>query len=102
MKKFAREHNLQKVTFNGRRRCYEQYGSTADFEIMLRFIEKHRISTTYIPRHFIYMRTGGSSTSGIRTILRNTRQNLAAFRQNNIPCPWHYAISRFTAKTSLF
>lgn len=96
-------------TFYCKRACYSAFGSflpeigsAADFEIMLRFIEKHRISTTYIPRHFIYMRTGGSSTSGIRAILRNTRQNLAAFRQNNIPCPWHYAISRFTAKISLF
>ena len=92
-------------TFYCRRRCYEQYGSfvpeigsAADFEIMLRFIEKHRTTTTYIPRNFIYMRTGGSSTSGIRAILRNTKQNLSAFRKNNIPCPWHYAVSRFVAK----
>lgn len=96
-------------TFYCKRECYAAFGSflpeigsAADFEIMLRFIEKHHIRTRHIKRHFIYMRTGGSSTSGIRAILRNTRQNLAAFRLNNIHCPWHYAISRFTAKISLF
>ena len=94
-------------TFYCRRSCYEQFGvfapeigSAADFEIMLRYIEKHRISTTYIPRNFIYMRTGGSSTSGIRAILRNTKQNILAFNLNNIDYPWHYGVSRFLPKVA--
>ncbi len=92
-------------TFYCRRRCYEQYGSfeasigsAADFEHTLRFIEKHRISTTYIPRNFIYMRAGGSSNSGIGSVLRNTRQMKQAFRMHNLPCPWHFAVSRVVRK----
>ncbi|MZX02334.1 glycosyltransferase, partial [Escherichia coli] len=73
-------------------------GSAADFELMLRFIEKNRISTTYIDRDMVFMRTGGSSTSGLRAILRNTRQNKQAFRKNNLPYPWHYDISRIFHK----
>ena len=92
-------------TFYCRRRCYEQYGafeasigSAADFEHTLRFIEKHRINTTYIPRNFIYMRAGGSSNSGIGSVLRNTRQMKQAFRLHNLPCPWHFPISRVARK----
>lgn len=92
-------------TFYCKRQCYEQYGSfipeigsAADFEIMLRFIEKYRINTTHIPRYFIYMRMGGSSTAGIRAILRNTKQNIEGFKRNRISYPWHYAVSRFITK----
>lgn len=92
-------------TFYCKRTCFERYGafepsigSAADFELMLRFIEKHRIRLKFLPREFVQMRIGGSSTSGLRAVLRNTRQNQAAFRRNSIPCPWHYPISRFLCK----
>ncbi len=94
-------------TFYCKRFCFTQFGnfdlsigSAADFELMLRFIEKHRITTNYINRFFIYMRTGGSSTSGIRAVLRNTRQNQQAFRKNGILIPWYYPLSRFKSKIS--
>ena len=38
-------------------------GSAADFELMLRFIEKNHISTAYLDRDMVFMRTGGSSTA---------------------------------------
>ena len=96
-------------TFYCRRSCYEQFGgfdcaigSAADFELMLRFIEKHRIRTHFIPQNLIRMRTGGISTAGWRAVLRNTRLNRLAFRRNGIPCPWHYFASRFLSKINLF
>lgn len=96
-------------TFYCRRRCFERFGvfdcnagTAADFELMLRFIEKHHIRTCYIPEKLIEMRIGGVSTSGIRAILRNTRLNQQAFRKNAIPYPWHYPVSRFLSKISLF
>lgn len=96
-------------TFYCRRKCFEQFGTfdcnagtAADFELMLRFIEKHHIRTCYIPEKLIEMRIGGVSTSGIRAILRNTRLNQQAFRKNAIPYPWHYPVSRFLSKMSLF
>lgn len=92
-------------TFYCKRECFERYGSfepsigsAADFELMLRFVEKHRISLRCLSREFIYMRTGGSSTSGFRAVLRNTRQNQEAFRRNGIPCPWHYPFTRLLGK----
>ena len=56
-------------TFYCKRDCFTRYGgfdpaigSAADFELMLRFIEKNHISTAYIDRDMVFMRTGGSST----------------------------------------
>ncbi len=46
----------------------------------------------------VFMRTGGSSTAGLRAILRNTRQNRQAFRKNSLPCPWHYGVTRLLSK----
>ena len=102
---FQRGWSAAHPTFYCKKGCFIRYGgfdpsigSAADFELMLRFIEKNRISTTYIDRDMVFMRTGGSSTSGLRAILRNTRQNKQAFRKNNLPYPWHYDISRIFHK----
>ena len=67
---------------------------------MLRFIEKNGISTAYMDRNMVFMRPGGSSTAGLRAILRNTRQNREAFRKNRLPCPWHYGVTRLLSKAA--
>lgn len=95
-------------TFYCRKYCYERYGgfdcsigSAADFELMLRFIEKHHIRTRFIPQNLISMRPGGVSTAGWRAVLRNTRLNRLAFQRNGVPCPWHYFATRFLSKIPL-
>ena len=102
---FQKGWNPAHPTFYCTRRCFEQYGmfdpsigSAADFELMLRFIEKHRISTHYLNHFMVFMRTGGSSTAGLSAVLRNTRQNRDSFKKNNLYCPWHYPLSRFYTK----
>lgn len=102
---FQRGWNPAHPTFYCKKECFDKYGSfdptigsAADFELMLRFIEKHQIITQYINRSMIYMRTGGSSTSGITAVLRNTKQNKQAFVKNHIYFPWHYSLSRLCIK----
>lgn len=53
-------------TFFVKRSACEKYGMfntdfplAADYELMLRFLYKHEISTTYIPKVLVKMRTGG-------------------------------------------
>lgn len=94
-------------TFYCKKECFTRYGgfdpaigSAADFELMLRFIEKNGISTAYMDRNMVFMRPGGSSTAGLRAILRNTRQNREAFRKNRLPCPWHYGVTRLLSKAA--
>lgn len=47
----------------------EQFKIAGDFELMLRFLWKHKISFEYIPLLMVYMQKGGKSTSSVFTNL---------------------------------
>ncbi|HGX93503.1 MAG TPA: glycosyltransferase, partial [Candidatus Tenderia sp.] len=60
-------------TFFVRRLVYERFGgfntglgSAADYEIMLRFLLRHRIRAVYLPKVLVHMRTGGVSNASTR------------------------------------
>ena len=70
-----------------RRERFERYGFysadyriCADFELLLRFIWKHRIRTRYLPLCTTVMRTGGLSTAGWRSNLRINCEDLRALK----------------------
>jgi glycosyltransferase len=78
-------------TFFVKRRIFENYGGfnenlriAADYELMLRFLEKHRISTHYLPEFLIHMRMGGVSNRGIKNILLKSREDLLAWKLNGL------------------
>lgn len=83
-------------TFFVRRRVYEKYGlfnlaldSAADYELMLRFLVKHKITTTYIPEIIVKMRTGGTSNASLRNRLLANRNDRLAWKVNGLkPYPW--------------
>ena len=80
-------------TFFVRREVYERYGVfkdrdfriSADYELMLRFLVKHRISTCYVPRVLVRMRTGGASAPRIPTLVRTFAEDCRAWRVNGLP-----------------
>ena len=82
-------------TFYARRKCYEMLGSfntkyavSADFELMLRFIEVAGLRNRYVNRYFVRMRMGGESTKSLRNIIRGNRSILEALRDNGFsPSP---------------
>jgi glycosyltransferase involved in cell wall biosynthesis len=64
-------------TFFVRRKIYERYGffniklgSAADYELMLRFLLKHKITAAYIPEVIVKMRTGGMSNVSLKNRIR--------------------------------
>ena len=78
-------------TFFVKREVYEKYGlfrtdlSTAgDFELMLRFLEKNKISSVYIPQVLVKMRTGGQSNKSIYNHLRAIWYSYKAFKLNDL------------------
>jgi glycosyltransferase involved in cell wall biosynthesis len=83
-------------TFFVRRKVYEQYGmfnldlgSAADYELMLRFLVKHKVSTVYIPEVLVKMRAGGVSNESLRNRLKANRMDRYAWKVNGIkPYPW--------------
>lgn len=93
-------------TFYCKKAIYDKYGAfntslsiSADFELMLRLIEVHRIKTLYVDRFFVRMRMGGESTGTLRNIIRGNLNILKAFRINNIKVnPVSYVICRLAPK----
>lgn len=83
-------------TFFVRKSVYEKYdtfnlnlGSAADYELMLRFLLKHRITTVYIPEILVKMRTGGVSNASMKNRLKANRMDRYAWEVNGLkPFPW--------------
>ena len=56
----------------------------ADYDLMLRFLGKSGISTHYIPHFLIKMRVGGESNKSLKNVLRKSKEDLQAMKNNNI------------------
>ncbi len=78
-------------TFYVKRECYEKYGYfnltyplAADFELMLRFVEKHHIKLQYLPEYLVKMRLGGATSKNIQNIYRQDVETIRAFNENGL------------------
>lgn len=90
-RQFTRGYMPAHPTFYVRRRCYEQFGLyqtdyriAADFELLVRFIYRHRISYTYVPGTMVYMRTGGVSNRTIASRYVLNQEIVRACRENGL------------------
>jgi glycosyltransferase len=78
-------------TFFVKKQVYEKYGlfdlglrSSADYELMLRLLYKHQISTHYISETLVKMRTGGQSNVTIGNRLRANGEDKLAWIINGL------------------
>lgn len=92
-----------------RKEIYEKYGVfdtsfdiSADFELMLRFFEKHGIKTAYLPRVLVKMRVGGESNRSLANIIKGNINILRAFWKNGIFVTPFYTLRRAWAKMRQF
>ncbi len=92
-------------TFYARKSYFDEYGAfdtsfqvSADFELMLRFIEKCQVSSRYIPHYFVRMRMGGESTGSLKNIIKGNKNILRAFEKNGISRPPFYLVRRLAPK----
>lgn len=102
---FLRGWHPAHPTFYAKRSCFEKYGAfnldyavSADFELMLRFIEKERIPNAYLDSCFVKMRWGGESTGTLRNIIKGNRNILKAFRSNGLKPTRFYLVRRLAPK----
>ena len=79
-----------------RKSVFERYGpfntkykTAGDFELMLRFIEKHRIALGYIPKILVRMRPGGRANT-IRGVIEGNKEIIRAFRANGLRLPLQF------------
>ncbi len=78
-------------TFFVRRELYERYGLfhtdyriAADYELMARFLARHKVRYVYLPEVIVRMRTGGVSTRSLRSSWIMNREILRACAENGI------------------
>ncbi len=92
-------------TFFVKRTCYEEYGFfktnykiASDFELLCRFLGKHRISYSYIPKVLIKMRVGGLSTRTWRSNLILNKEIVRACAENAIKTSYFMVYSKYLTK----
>ncbi len=92
-------------TFYVKRKWFEKLGAfnlnyavSADFELMLRFLEKGQIRNAYLDRYFVKMRMGGESTGSVRNIIKGNKNILRAIRDNGFKPSRFYLVHRLIPK----
>jgi glycosyltransferase len=56
----------------------------ADYDIILRFLGKHEITTKYIPKVLIHMRTGGESNKSLNNLIQKSKDDYRAMKNNGV------------------
>lgn len=81
-------------TFYSRRQLFEKlgfyelgYGSAADYELMVRFMHKHKVRSFYLNKIMVIMRAGGVSNKNLKNRLQAWKHDLKAMRENKIAFP---------------
>lgn len=93
-----------------KRKIYLMYGGfdlsfklAADFEIMLRFIDRYKIKITYLQDSFVKMRLGGETNKSIKNIFNQNLECIRAFTKNGIDVnKLFYPIKRLIPKLIQF
>lgn len=82
-------------TFFVRKEVYEKYGvfnmdlgSAADYELMLRFMYKHQLKTSYLNKVMVLFRIGGASTKNINNRVKANINDRKAWVVNNLKPKW--------------
>lgn len=96
-------------TFFCHKYLFERYGFfdtkyriAADFELMLRFIERHQIKVGYLPKIIVKMRTGGKANI-LRGMIRGNWEIMSSFRRNNFRLsPWFFIFKPIAKIAQLF
>jgi glycosyltransferase involved in cell wall biosynthesis len=96
-------------TFFCRKEIYEKFGYfndtlqiAADFELMLRLVEKHQIKIAYLPKVIVKMGTGGKANV-LRGMIQGNKEIIKSFRLNGLRLsPWFFIRKPITKISQLF
>lgn len=92
-------------TFFTYRKNFEQFGYyrldyqiAADFELLVRFLYKHRLSYHYLDLDLLKMRLGGVSTASVKSTWIINQEDLRACRENGLRTNYLRLYSRYFRK----
>ncbi|MFD2515659.1 glycosyltransferase family 2 protein [Pontibacter locisalis] len=90
-KRFLRGWMPPHPTFYVRKSLFDKHGvyntdfkSAADYELMLRFLYKHKVSTAYLPVKLVKMRVGGKSNISLQNRIRANREDHHSWVVNDL------------------
>jgi len=100
---------LPHPTFFCRKNIFKRFGYfndklqvAADFELLLRFVEKHNIKVGYLPKVIVKMRRGGRANV-LRGMIRGNLEIIRSFRINDVHLsPWFFLYRPITKIRQLF
>lgn len=92
-------------TFFVQRSAYEKHGLfktdykiAADYELLVRFLYKHKLTYFYLQEVIIKMRMGGMSTSGVKSNWILNHEIIRACRENGIKTNMFKVLSKYPKK----
>ena len=92
-----------------RKKVYEEVGLfdleykiAADYELMLRIFKKYNFNSKYINRLIVRMRLGGASNESFSSIIKQNREVLSAWKQNNLKSPFYLMPLRIVRKVAQY
>lgn len=108
-KKFLYGWMCPHLTFFVKKNIFDKYGIfntdfkiSADYELILRFLYKYNISTYYLDKILVIMRTGGISNNSLKNFLITFLENKKAWKLNNLKLNWYTLYLKKTIKLKQF
>ncbi len=78
-------------TFFVKKEIYNKFGNfntnykiAADYDLMMRFLGKHKISVAYLPEVTVKMRVGGESNKSLKNIIKKMKEDYKVVKTNKI------------------
>jgi glycosyltransferase involved in cell wall biosynthesis len=97
------------VAFFLKKAAYDEFGvydksfkGSGDYELMLRMLYKHELSSCYIPEVLTYMRTGGNSNGTLKSYWRSNQEDRLSWKINEIEPHWYTLLLKPISKISQF
>ena len=92
-------------SFYVKRKCYDKFGLysldypiCADYDMFVKMIWIGNINTLYINDVFVNMRSGGTSSNGIKVHRKIMRERMRCVREHNMPSNFFKQTSRYLEK----
>jgi glycosyltransferase involved in cell wall biosynthesis len=97
-------------TFFVRRSVYERFGGfdlsyriAADVELMMRFLEVHKLRVKYVPDVWVKMRMGGTTNKNLRNVWVQNQEVLSALRSHGLPAnPVSFFVNKLWSRGKQF
>ncbi|GGG96829.1 glycosyltransferase family 2 protein [Pedobacter zeae] len=78
------------------------FGTAADYELILRYFYTHKIKAVYLPGLMVNMRTGGLSNQSLMSRIAAFVNDYKALKRNRIPYPLFVVMKKKLSKLSQF